>query len=328
MIDTYDGKHAVSLRQDGGAWIGLPGVRNPGDFTVEQMMQSAHMLGWNVRKEEIITAHAPVGGADFEVIADIRDETVRLGISKERYTTVQNEAYAEMADVVTDGDATLDVAGYYRGGRNIFLSFTIGENIVLDPEGSADAIGRHLTLLGSHDGTSGVVAFTGNRRIECQNMLTSARAAALSVFKMRHTTNVEGRMLDARKALGIAFKQSEVFEKEMQTLIEADMTDQQFWALVQDIYPKPEKDVRGSVKKWETKTDTVMGLWNGAFGGTTANLGDNAYKAYNALNEHLMWYGSIRDGNTENALLRASGFDDLTNRRNLGLYNAVLAHAS
>lgn len=318
-------KHAVALRQPGETpWIGLPAHKNPGGETIAEMMKSARLLNWDVRKEELVTAHEPVGGADYEIIGNVggSKKAVRLAMAGEKYTTVQNEALAEMAEVITDGEATLDVAGYYRGGRSVFMSFTLGENIVLDPNGQADEIGRHLTLVTSHDGTTGVCAFTGNLRLACQNMLTAAKASALSVFKMRHTAKVEGRIADARTALGIGFKQSDVFEKEMQTLIEAEMGKQAFWELVTDIFPEPEEDVKGSVKKWETKTDTLMSLWNGE---TTEGLDNNAYKAYNVLNEHLMWYGTIRDGNTENALLRASGFDNATNNRNVALYNRVLA---
>lgn len=318
-------KHAVALRQPGETpWIGLAAHKNPGGETPMEMAESAGLLGWDVHKRELITDAPPVDGTDYEVVANVGgpdNPLVRLGVARERYTTVQNEGLVSLADFITDGDATADVLGWYRGGRNVFMSFTLGDNIVLDPNGSADQIGRFLHLLGSHDGTSGIVACTGNMRFACQNMITSIKSNALSTFKMRHTQNVEGRMLDARQALGIAFKANEVFEQEMQQLIEVSVSDADFWKIVSSVYPKPESDVRGSVKKWENHTDTIMGIWNGD---TLANLEDTAYKAYNALNEDLMWYGGIRAGNEENALLRASGFDTNTNSKNVDLYRAVL----
>jgi phage/plasmid-like protein (TIGR03299 family) len=320
--------HAVALRKPGETpWMGLPAYTTPGGETPLEMAAKAGLLGWDVQKREIVTDAEPVDGKDFEILANVGGPTeprVRLGIGRERYTTVQNEQFVEMADFATDGDARSEVMGWYRGGRNVFMSFTLGDNIVLDPEGQADEIGRFLHLFGSHDGTSGIVACTSNLRLACQNQITSAKHSALSTFKMRHTTNVEGRMLDVRQALGIAFKANDAFEKEMQALIEVEMNAAKFWNLVQNIYPKPEKDVRGSVKKWENHTDTIMGLWSGE---TNSGLEDTAYKAYNALNEDLMWYGGIRAGNEENALLRASGFDKATNDKNLGLYKAVLLAA-
>lgn len=322
-------KHAVALRKPGETpWMGLSAYKTPGGETPLEMAEHAGLLGWDVRKREIVTDAEPVDGTDYEILGNVGGAdkpTVRLGIGRERYTTVQAEDFISMADYITDGDVTADVMGYYKGGRNIFMSFTLGENIVLDPNGSADEIGRFLHLLGSHDGTSGIVACTGNMRFACQNMITSIKHSALSVFKMRHTQNVEGRMLDARQALSIGFKASDAFEKEMQALIEVEMSLPQFSNLVTGkIYPKPEKDVRGSVKKWDNRVGRILGLWNGE---TLSGLENTAYKAYNALNEELMWYGGVRAGNTENALLRASGFDAGTNQKNLDLYKAVLLAA-
>ena len=325
---TSSQNHAVALRKPGETpWMGLSAYKTPGGETPLEMAAAAGLLGWDVHKREIVTDAAPVDGTDYEIVGNVGGPDkplVRLGMGRERYTTVQAEQFIEMADYATDGDAVADVMGWYKGGRNIFMSFTLGDNIVLDPEGSADEIGTFLHLLGSHDGTSGIVACTGNMRFACQNMITSIKSSALGVFKMRHTQNVEGRMIDMRKALSIGFKASEVFEQEMRQMIEAEMGFNDFWKIVETIYPKPENDVRGSVKKWENHTDNIVGLWNGD---TLSGLEDTAYKAYNALNEDLMWYGGIRAGNTENALLRASGFDKGTNEKNVDLFKAVLLAA-
>lgn len=318
----------IALRVEGSRpWMGLPAVKWDGEATVEEMLASAGMLGWNVRKRLIETDATPAGGEDYEIIGDLPNGLTRLSVAGERYTTVQAEELVEMADAITDGEATLDAVGHYSNGRRIFLTFEMGENIVLDPNGSADSIGRFLGLLGSHDGTTGIFAGTTNLRLACQNQLTAMKASALSVFKMRHTQNVADKMLVARQALSIGFKQSVVFEQEMQALITAEMTDAKFWELVKGVYPEPEKDVRGSVKKWTDKTDEIMSLWS-AEEGTMANLDKTAYRAYNALNEHLMWFGGVRDGNTENALVKASGFDGATNKRNLDLYKATLLAAA
>jgi phage/plasmid-like protein (TIGR03299 family) len=319
-------KHAVAYRkEDGQPWIGLPGTATEGE-DIDAMFNAAKLGGWNVRPREVVT-DARTDKPDFEIIRDNPDDGLldRMSMMKARYTPVQNEDIKGIALGITSGDIKPVAMGQYDGGRKVFMSFELGESIVLDPQGQADEIGRFLTFQTSHDGSLSIIGHTGNLRIRCQNMLTSMRAAALSSFKFRHTATVEGRLLDARAALGLAFKESEVFAKEMQTLIEQSMTDQKFWELVTAMDPMPEKDVRGSVKKWETRTDLAMALWRGeADGGDTVdNLAKTKYRAYNALNERLMWYTSIRDSNVSNALVKASGFDDFTNKRNLDLYKAV-----
>lgn len=315
-------KNAIAYRvQDETPWIGLPATKVTAGASLQDMMKEAHLLDWDVRLRLVDTDARSTTDA-FEVIRTnpFDGGLDRLGFAGERYVCVQNEDLADMAKNITDGGATADVLGSYRDGKSVFMSFTLGDDIVLDPNGSADQIGRYLNLVTSHDSSSAIVAFTGNMRLKCQNMLTSARSAALSMFKMRHTQSVEGRMLDARKALGISFKASEVFAAEMELMIQKSVSDALFWDMVKTVYPEPEKDVRGSLKKWENKTDELMGLWNGE---TMDNLEDTAYKAYNVFNEHLRWYTGIRAENVENALVRASGFDEASNKKDLGFFNAV-----
>lgn len=321
------GQLSVALRTDGSRpWMGLPAAHVGTDATIDEALAAANMLGWDVRTRKIET-DAVTDSDAFEVIRNINggpnDGGVhRLSICGERYVPVQVEELRDMADFVADGDVTVDVVGNYRNGRNVFLTFCLGENIVLDPGGSADEIGRYLSIVSSNDGSTAISALTHNMRLDCQNMLTSVKSHALSMIKMRHTQSVKGRMEDARTALGIAFKQSEVFEAEMQALIESQMTKDAFFSLVETIYPKPEKDVRGSLKKHETKIETLASIWNGS---TVADLEDTAYKGYNVLNEYLLWYPGVRAGNTENALVRASGFDEATNKKNLDLFKKVAA---
>ena len=316
------GQLSVALRTDGERpWMGLPAARVGTGASITDTLEAAGMLNWNVRKR-LIETDAATDTDDFEVIRDWNGGVHRLSIAGERYETVQNEDLAAMANGIASGDVGADVVGHYGNGRKIFMTFQLGENIVLDPNGSADEIGKYFSITSSHDGSLAICMFTHNMRLDCQNMLVGVRSNALSTFKMRHTSTVQGRLADARTALGIAFKQSEVFEAEMQALIEQEMRKDQFFALVDTIFPKPEKDVRGSFAKHEKKVETLAGLWNGK---TVANLEDTAYKAYNVLNEHLMWYSTIRAGNTENALVRASGFNEATNKENLDLFKRVLA---
>lgn len=319
---------AVAYRtSDGQPWIGLPGTSINGS-TNREMFDEAKLGGWDVRPR-LVETDARTDKPDFEIIRDNPEDGLldRLSMMKGRYTPVQNEDILTIADNIADGDITPVAMGNYDGGRKVFMSFELGENIVLDPNGQADEIGKFLTFQTSHDGSLSIIGHTGNLRIVCQNMLVSARSSALSSFKFRHTATVEGRLLDARAALGIAFKESKVFEEEMKTLIEQSFTDLQFKKLIATLDPKPEKDVRGSVKKWESRTELALDLWHGnaSGGNTVANLEKTKYRAYNALNERLNWYTSVRAGNVDNALVKASGFDDFTNKRNLDLFKVVAA---
>ena len=320
---------AIALRGNSGEspWMGLPAVRAEDDPSTMELLERAGLTGWDVRKRLIETDATPLGGEDYEVLADINGQVRRMSIAGERYETVQNEDLAIMGDTITDGGASLYVAGSYRNYRSIFLGFQLGDDIVLDPEGQADRIGQWMTLLTSHDGTVGVGGFTYDMRLACQNQLTSQKSNALGRFTFRHTKNVAGRIEAARKALSIGFRASEALAEEMEFLIQQDMSDKAFWDLVKDIYPEPEEDVKGSLTKWTNKTDSIVAAWNSEEG-NMSNLDKTAYRAYNALNEQLLWGGSVRDGNSEGVFIRTGGFDNATNEKNLVLAKRVKAAVS
>lgn len=327
-----DSVKTMAYRQtDSQPWIGLPCVKNDGDASTEDMMRDAGLLGWNVRLEEVAPevvgmdddgnpVYEQVDSPSFKVLRDHPTLHVphRLGIVGERYTEVQNEELAAMADVAMSGGATLDSCGHWDNGRRVFLSFRLGDDVLI---GGSDAVSRWFTVLGGHGGGVGISFFTGDMRIRCQNMLLSARTASTNKRTMRHTPNVKDRMLALRSALDVSFKAGDVFKADMDALASQAVTDAKFQKIIEGIYKRPEKDVKGSLAKWERKVGELTALWNGD---TLSGLDNTAYKAYNALNEHLMWYPTVRAGNVEGALVKASGFDDQTNQKNLSLYKQVL----
>lgn len=312
--------YAVAYRQDDGQpWIGLPGVATTGD--TDSMFKSARLAGWNVTKREIVT-DARTDSPDFEIVRTNPTDAGldRLHIAKTRYSVLQNEDLLTFAKNIPHGDLSPVAMGALNGGRQVFMAFAMGESVTI--AGTDDEVQHYLNAFTSHDGSWALSVALGNMRMQCQNMIRSIRSNALATFKARHTDTLEGRMEDARAALGVAVRQNLQVEKDMALLATQEVTENKFWELVKDIYPEPEKDVRGSKAKWEEKTSTIMGLWHGP---TLANLDDTAYKAYNALNEHLFWYSTVRGGNIENALSRASGFDELTVKKDVELYKRVAA---
>jgi hypothetical protein len=89
-------------------------------------------------------------------------------------------------------------------------------------------------------------------------------------------------------------------------MIEKEITAAQFNDIILAAYPKPEKDSKGSIKKWENKVDVINDIYTGQFNGMIANT---AWGAFNALTERLDWYRSARGDNNESLLAAASGFD-------------------
>jgi hypothetical protein len=140
-------------------------------------------------------------------------------------------------------------------------------------------------------------------------------------FKIRHTQTVTGKVAAAREALALANTYLDEFDKEAQALIAKEITKAKFDAIVQAVYPRPEADAKGAVKKWENKVDLIEEIWTSD---TNNMIATTAWGAFNAMTERLDWFRKGRgERGAENVLAAASGFDPVTNAEKGRILKAV-----
>jgi hypothetical protein len=140
-------------------------------------------------------------------------------------------------------------------------------------------------------------------------------------FKIRHTSTAGGKVQAARETLNLTYSYMDQFEKEAQALFAAEINDKQFNDLIVGLYPKPEKDTKGAVTKWENKINLVNDLYFTS--PTNENVKGTAWGAFNALTERLDYYRTARAGKSENMFAAASGFDPLINAEKGKILTAV-----
>jgi phage/plasmid-like protein (TIGR03299 family) len=174
-------------------------------------------------------------------------------------------------------------------------------------------VNNYLLVHTSHDGSLAIQASVTPVRVVCQNTLNAAVGSkgnrAKQSFRIRHTQTVQGKVAAAREALGLTHKYLDEFDKMASEMISKEINDKQFFEIITAVYPKPEKDAKGSMTKWENKIDTLNDIYVGP---TCENIRGTAWGAYNALTERLDWYRNPRGGNAEGVLAAASGFDATT----------------
>jgi phage/plasmid-like protein (TIGR03299 family) len=223
-----------------------------------------------------------------------------------------NEELLAFGDELTNERRRWETAGSIDGGRTVFATLADTEDIVLDPNGSADRILKYLMLKTSHDGSGKIVAKKVNTRVECRNTLNIAMGEKGAEFSIRHTQKLDGRLAEAKLALGFAEDYDAEFEAEMQVLYAKDMTMTQFEKIVLAEFPEPDEEKKGAVTRWENKIDSILDIWSNSTGSVTG-LPDNAYKGLQVMTEHNQWFRGIRDNGEENFFSAGSGFDRLTN---------------
>ena len=322
MLEQY-GEMAsfASLRQP--AWHGLGTVLEE-EVTTSEMLKAAHLDNWNVRCEEInlpgrssTNYFATVRTNPFDGGADV------LGIVGQRYRTLQNEDLFAFGDNILDG-ARWETAGSIKEGKVVFGSLALERESIIDPNGVSDKVKSYLLVHTSHDGSLAIQASITPVRVVCQNTLNMAVGAkgksAKQSFRIRHTQTVEGKIMAAREALGLANKYMDEFDKQAQDLFAREVDANKFFEIVKAAYPEPDADVKGSATKWTTKVDTLFDIWNGP---TNVGINKTAWGAYNTLTERLDWYRNPRGGNAESVLAAASGFDAATNAEKNRLLSVV-----
>lgn len=281
--------------------------------TTQSMLSEAKLSNWNVRLEAMAD-HTPESyrdssGAQLVLRTNPFDSgTDVLSVVGSRYKVVQNEELFAFADNILDGDESCkwESAGSLKKGKVVFGSLTVPRTMVLDPQGANDETKLYLIVWTSHDGSVAVQAAVTPVRVVCQNTLNLAMRNAKQSFKIRHTQSVEGRIQVARETLGLALGYFDEFEKEAQALYSQSITDKQFSDLIKTIYPKPEKDSKGALKKWENKVVLLDDLYHNS--PTNATIKGTKWGAFNALTERLDYYRTAR-GNSESLMAGASGFD-------------------
>jgi phage/plasmid-like protein (TIGR03299 family) len=318
-LETQNGVASfASFREP--AWHGLGTVFTE-EKTTAEMLAAANLNNWNVRLEDVnIPSHLSSDkNYQYVVRTNPTDNTQTdvLGVVGERYHVLQNEDLFSFGDNILDGGGRWETAGSIRGGRVVFGSLALERETVLDPSGVADKVKTYLLINTSHDGSIAIQASITPVRVVCANTLNLAlgskrgkRNGIKQSFKIRHTQTANGKVQIAREALGLANAYMDEFDKLAHAMIQKEITAKDFNDIILAAYPKPEKDSKGAIKKWENKVDVINDIYTGEFNGMIAG---NAWGAFNALTERLDWYRSARGGSNESILASASGFDPAIN---------------
>jgi phage/plasmid-like protein (TIGR03299 family) len=327
LLETVNGQTAfASLREP--AWHGLGTVFTE-EVSTAEMLKLAHLDNWNVRLEDVAIPEGFASDRSFSFVTRTNpfnsEQNDVLGVVGERYVPLQNEDLFDFGDLMLDGGGRWETAGSIKGGRQVFGSLALERETVLDPNGVSDKVNTYLLINTSHDGSVAIQASITPVRVVCANTLNLAlKGKAKQSFKIRHTSTASGKVAQAREALGLANLYMNEFDKMAQEMISKEINKAKFDEIVALAYPAPEKDAKGSFKKYNDKIDLIQSIYVGEYNNT---ISGTAWGAFNALTERLDWYRSGRGGDNESILAAASGFDPVTTAEKNRLLQLVLANA-
>ncbi|RGA05570.1 DUF945 domain-containing protein [Microbispora triticiradicis] len=291
--------HEIEIFADGSAgfaagikpgWHRL-GYTAPGPMTAEELLARAQLAAWNVRKVPVGTVTDPDTGRsvtaeeDFLVVRTnpVTGEPERLGMVGKDYKVVQNEEVAEFLQTLVDeSGAIFDTGGSLNGGRRVFVTMRLPEPLMV---GGFDRVDLYLAAFSRHDGWGAFTTVATPVRVVCANTERAALRNHASMFKVRHTGHIAGRIAEAREALKLTWRHGEAFAAEAERLLATPMDLKEFRQFAAALHPMPTDAKPVTRRNYELAMRQLELLFTDA--PTNEPIRGTRWAAYNAVTERL-----------------------------------------
>src|SRR4051812_31234371 len=175
------------------------------------------------------------------VVANVRSDTrAVLGVVGEGYEPLQNAAAFAFCDAITDsGEAHWLGAAETRGGARVHALMQLDRTIRIGNTEGEDVLPL-LSFRNGHDGGLAVTISVAPFRLACLNGMMLPLEGAERTWKARHTANLDARLADARRTLGIAWRYYGELEATGGRLIRERMSSAEFERFLVQLVPLPD----------------------------------------------------------------------------------------
>lgn len=262
------------------------GVDVSGMQDINDVLDKAGM-NWDVTRDDLFVqdpANPEGRGILVPGVKAIRrtDNKVVLSVMSDRYRPVTTEDKKSFYKaLVGSGKAEFERALSFNGGRKIALTAKLGSIMKVGP----DDINKYFALFDSFDGTLPFGVMITPIRIVCQNTLTLALKTSQTMFKIRHSVNVNNRVEEAMRALGMVETSYKTFGERADQLLKQKFNDAQMKDLALTLFPQKgddDSEVGSRLTQARAKVTELFteGAGHGGIRGT-------AWAAYNGVVEYV-----------------------------------------
>jgi phage/plasmid-like protein (TIGR03299 family) len=279
------------------AWHGLGTVVDDPDLSWTEALVLGG-LDWTVEKWDI----AAVKGTNRlkapakKAIVRSSDQRV-LGVVGNGYRAIQQSELGELGDAILDsGDVRCISAVSLKNGSRVALVSKLGDDIKI-AGWEDETIEPYLLVTNSHDGSLALTIAITPIRVVCTNTLRLALGGSTRMWKVRHTTNYQGKLDEARRALGLTYTYLADLEKAGNEMVKQPMTDKQFGAFLEKLAPKKKGDDdpdSRTEKNRQAALTVIGGIYQNS--PNLENVRGTRWAALNAVAEYSDWYTQVRKG--------------------------------
>ncbi len=207
-----------------------------------------------------------------------------LGTVGKGYVPIQNiGAFRFLDSVVADGGLRYHTAGALGKGERIWLLAKLPGHIRV--KGTDDITDKFLLLHNSHDGSSCLRCHFSPVRVVCQNTLSIAeRNGRGQGISIRHSGDLETKVHEAQKVLGLAYKFYEDLQPKIDLLAGYYPTQDQLNQFFKTLYPDP---VDGFSTRAENVCAELLRLFDDGIGQNIPGIRHSAWAALHAVTEYV-----------------------------------------
>ncbi|MEV7908610.1 DUF932 domain-containing protein, partial [Streptomyces anulatus] len=298
--------HGLDVAEDGTvalysavpAWHGLGQIIPGGTTSIDEVLRLGG-IDWEVARREVRYSFM-LNGEERPTLriapghhVTVREDTGEaLGVVGRKYTPLQNRRIFEfLEDLVAQG-VVWESAGSLRGGRRVFVSMKVPENIVIDAGGIADEVTLFIAAMNSHDGSSKAETVVTPWRPVCANTERFAVRDAVTRWGIRHTSGALDRLEEARRSLGLTLRYGEAWAAEETALAHTALEIDEFHRVIADLWPV-EEDANDRARGIATRRTERL---DAMFRSEAERLGRTAYAAERIVTDYLDHVAPRRPG--------------------------------
>ena len=221
-------------------------------------------------------------------LANVRTDTNEvLGVVGTKYSVLQNQDAFDFFDVVVgDEEAIYHSAGVLGRGEKIWIMAKLPDYITIK---GMDDIEVYVSLMSSHDGSSGLKAFVHLNRVVCENTLQMALGNAKRMVSIRHTGDINQKVKEAHELLGItnnyAAEVATIFDNMASVKVDTKLTKY----FVETLFPLPPAEVLDTLKRTPANDKYRVEVMQSIEAGPGQDLKTTAGTAFGLYNGVTHW---------------------------------------
>jgi len=229
-------------------------VRGHEPLTIEDVFSRVPEISSPVVAHDIVVNGSKAPGW----VANVREfDNKVLGVVGGRYRIVQNrDAFDFGADIIDEAGAVIDSVGVVNDGSIVWFALNLNHDVKIAGV-DTESLSTYLLIANGHDGKHAISASVVTLRLSCNNQLAWAIRNARRKYTVRHTSGLDGRILEARKAIGLSFQYTDAIAEIGERLVQQNTTDSQINEWLTKVMPLPEDPTDRQITLVENKRSAV-----------------------------------------------------------------------